>query len=169
MSAEAGSPVTAAAAARLVRAVLRAEGVARATISLALVGRRRIRALNRRHLGRDRDTDVIAFCLEAGTGARGHPNSGRGGTWARGHGYAVVGDVYVCVPVGAAQARRFDASPAEEIRRLVVHGVLHVLGYDHPSDGRRTTGPMWRRQEQLLARPGRREPGRGTKKGGRTR
>lgn len=156
MSAEAGSPVTAAAAARLVRAVLRAEGVARATISLALVGRRRVRALNRRHLGRDRDTDVIAFCLQAGTGARGH-------------GQAVVGDVYVCVPVGAAQARRFDASPAEEIRRLVVHGVLHVLGYDHPSDGRRTTGPMWRRQERLLARLGRREPARGTKKGGRTR
>jgi probable rRNA maturation factor len=148
--------VSAAAAARLVRAVLRSEGVRRAMISVALVGRRRIRALNRRHLGRDADTDVIAFTL---TDARTHgrTDAGKGGArpplatrrLATG---LVVGDVYVCVPVAAAQARAFETTPREELRRLLVHGVLHVLGYDHPSGDGRTAGPMWRRQERLLRR-----------------
>jgi probable rRNA maturation factor len=38
----------------------------------------------------------------------------------------------------------------EELLRLVVHGVLHVLGHDHPEDDARYTSPMWRRQERLL-------------------
>jgi probable rRNA maturation factor len=40
----------------------------------------------------------------------------------------------------------------EELARLVVHGTLHVLGYDHPVDHTRGDSPMWRRQETLLAR-----------------
>jgi probable rRNA maturation factor len=40
----------------------------------------------------------------------------------------------------------------EEIARLVVHGVLHALGHEHPEDEARTTSPMWRRQERLLDR-----------------
>lgn len=126
-------------AGRIARAVLRAEGVRRAMVSIALVGRRRIRGLNRRHLRRDRETDVIAFPLGADVTAR----AGR---------RVVVGDVYVCVPVAAAQARRYDQTPARELRRLVVHGVLHVLGYRHPEGRGRAASPMWLRQERLLAR-----------------
>jgi probable rRNA maturation factor len=151
VSATVASPVTAAAAARLARAVLRAEGVSRASVSVALVGRRRIRSLNAAHLHRDRDTDVIAFAMTAGTGSGGHR-----GTGAPGHRKApdsvVVGDVYVCVPVAHAQAQRFQTTVRKEVRRLVVHGLLHVLGYDHPSDAGRTAGAMWRRQERLLRR-----------------
>lgn len=127
---------------RLARAVLRAEGVRHAMLSIAFVGRRRIRGLNRRHLGKDSETDVLAFALAGRT-----PAPARGGT--------VVGDVYLCAPVGVGQATRFGASPGEEIRRLLVHGVLHVLGYDHPEGPRRTASAMWRRQELLLARFGR--------------
>ena len=121
--------------------MLRAEGVRHAVVSIAFVGRARIRGLNRRHLGRDRATDVLAFTLTP--------------RLAAGPRAPVVGDVYVCAAVGAGQARRFGAGPAEEVRRLVVHGVLHVLGYDHPRGPRRTASAMWRRQEQLLARLGR--------------
>ena len=142
MSALTRTPLPRAEAERLARAVLRAEGVRNAILSVAFVGRRRIRSLNRRHLGNDRETDVLAFTLQAGNGARRH-----GGT--------VVGDVYVCAPVGVEQAARYDASPVEEMRRLLVHGVLHVLGYDHPEGPRRTASGMWRRQERLLARLGR--------------
>ncbi len=157
VSATVASPETAAATGRLARAVLRAEGVSRASVSVALVGRRRIRSLNAAHLRRNRDTDVIAFAMMGGTGARGHGGTGKTGArpplaprrLAPG---LVVGDVYVCVPVAAAQARRFQTTAREEVRRLVVHGLLHVLGYDHPSDAGRTTGPMWRRQERLLRR-----------------
>ncbi len=148
--------MTAATATRLVRAVLRAERVARATISVALVGRRRIRSLNRVHLGRDRETDVIAFTLvEARKPGRGARQAGaRPPLATRRLATGLIGDVYVCVPVAGAQARRFRTTAREEVGRLVVHGVLHVLGYDHAAGARRTAGAMWRRQERLLARLG---------------
>jgi probable rRNA maturation factor len=126
-------------AARLARGVLKAEGVRGALLSIALVGRRRIRSLNRLHLGHDRETDVIAFRLEALTRVTGREDT-------------VVGDVYVCVPVATAQAPRYDTTPRDELRRLVVHGVLHVLGYRHPDGAGRSASPMWRRQERLLTR-----------------
>jgi probable rRNA maturation factor len=141
---------------RLARTVLRAEGVRDAMLSITFVGRQGIRSLNRRHRGRDSHTDVLAFTLQAGTGAQGLGSGGHGGTGARGHDRVVVGDIYVCAPVAVGQAGRFGAAPVEELRRLLVHGVLHVLGYDHPDGPRRTTSAMWRRQEQLLARLGRR-------------
>lgn len=128
----------------MARGVLHAERARRATCSVTLVGARRIRSLNRQHLGRDRPTDVIAFRLA---------DAPTHGTAARGS-RTVVGDVYVCVPVALAQARRFGTSPREELRRLVIHGVLHVLGYDHPAGRGRTAGAMWRRQERLLERAG---------------
>jgi probable rRNA maturation factor len=43
-------------------------------------------------------------------------------------------------------------SAQEELLRLVVHGTLHVLGYDHPLGAARMTSPMWRRQERIVAR-----------------
>ena len=146
VSSPAASPLSRTEAERLARAVLRAEGAPDVVLSVALVGRRRIRTLNRRYFGRDRETDVIALTMPD---ARTH-----GRTAGVGPGGFLVGDVYVCVPVGVAQARRFGATPREELRRLVVHGVLHVLGHDHPSGARRALSPMWRRQERLLARLG---------------
>ncbi len=137
MSVRVRAPLEGAEAARLARGVLRADRVRRAMLSIALVGRRRIRSLNRRHLGRNRDTDVIAFALTAPPGPR-----------TRGR--QVIGDVYVCVPVAAAQAARYGCTPRDELSRLVVHGVLHVLGYEHPVGRARTASMMWRRQERLL-------------------
>jgi probable rRNA maturation factor len=124
-----------AAAADLGRRALRAEGVRHAVLSVAFVGRLRIRSLNRRYLGHDRETDVLAFALPGAPGV-------------------VVGDIY-CSPEAAARAtRRFGVSEREELRRLVVHGVLHVLGHDHPEGEGRTRSAMWRRQEALLRRLG---------------
>lgn len=132
-------PLRPAGVARLAAAVLRAERVGHAALSVTFVGRRRIRTLNRTHLGPDRETDVIAFAMRGAPGL-------------------VVGDVY-CAPVVAARAaRRFGAAPKAELRRLVVHGVLHVLGYSHPEGDRRTTSAMWRRQERYLMRFGRLAP-----------
>jgi probable rRNA maturation factor len=149
VSATVASPLSRAEAERLARAVLRAEGVTRAMLSVTVVGRRRMRALNRRHFRRDRATDVVAFTMAAAAGGRRRGGAARSGAAP---GFPVVGDVYVCAPVGAAQARRFGATPRQELRRLVVHGVLHVLGYDHPEGRGRMSSPMWRRQERLLAR-----------------
>ena len=116
-------------------ATLRAERVKEAMLSITFVGRAAISRLNRRYLGHQGPTDVISFGLGR-VGKRG----------------AVVGDVYICPEVARDNARRQGISAGEELVRLVVHGTLHVLGYDHPEGATRTTSRMWRKQERILAR-----------------
>ena len=128
------SPVAARRLAAVATIVLRAEGVHDALVSIALVSRARIAALNARYLGRRGSTDVISF------------------GFARVAREAVVGDIYIAPEVARANALRHGVRVREELIRLVVHGVLHVLGYDHPDGPARETSRMWRRQERLLAR-----------------
>ena len=120
------------------RAVLRAERVRDAMLSVAFVDRRAIAALNRRHLGHAGPTDVIAFGFAPAADAG--PAAG------------VVGDIYIAPEVARENARRHGAAVREEILRLVVHATLHVLGHDHPDGEERTASPMWARQERLVAR-----------------
>ncbi len=75
----------------------------------------------------------------------------------------VVGDIYIAPGVARRNAARHGAGVREEIARLVVHGTLHVLGYDHPEGEERTASRMWRRQERLLARLHRRRSTGGTR------
>lgn len=117
----------------VVHRVLRAEKVRDALLSIAFVSDREIAALNWRHLRHRGPTDVIAFGFAPG--ARGGP---------------VIGDVYVAPGVARRNAAEHGRGVREETLRLVVHGVLHVLGYDHPADESRYGSAMWRRQERLL-------------------
>lgn len=119
----------------IARTVLRAERVRHALVSITFVTARAIRVLNRRHLRRDAATDVIAFAYRQ----PGRPS-------------ALVGDVYIAPAVARASAVRHGVSVREEIARLVVHGALHMVGYDHPAGIERTRSPMWRRQERLVRR-----------------
>ena len=126
-------PVARARVAALAEGVLRRERVGAAMLSIAFVSDRRIAALNRRHLGHQGPTDVISF---------GFAPVGTGGP--------VVGDVYIAPAVARRNARDHRRGVREELLRLVVHGVLHVLGHDHPEGDSRYASPMWRRQERLL-------------------
>ena len=125
------SPLSPTAVRRLAAAVIAAEGAGVELLSVTIVGRARMQALNRTHLRKNRPTDVIAFAL--GTDG---PD---------------VGDVSVSADAARAQARALAIPVREEMRRLVVHGVLHVLGYDHPEGEDRVRSAMWRRQERYLA------------------
>ena len=116
-------------------ATLNAERVRDAMLSITFVGRAAISRLNRRYLGHEGPTDVISFGLSR-IGKRG----------------AVIGDVYICAEVARENAKRQGVAAGEELLRLVIHGTLHVLGRDHPVGPTRTTSPMWRRQEKILAR-----------------
>lgn len=116
------------------RAVLRAERVRRALVSITLVTSPRIAALNARHLRHRGATDVISF------------------GFARQRGGPVVADIYIAPAVARANARRNGVTVTEELVRLVVHGVLHALGHDHPDGAGRAASPMWRRQEALVGR-----------------
>ncbi|HEX9485383.1 MAG TPA: rRNA maturation RNase YbeY [Gemmatimonadaceae bacterium] len=116
-------------------AVLRAERVRDAVVSITFVSTRRIAAMNRRHLRHSGATDVISFGLPAAT-----------------TGAPLGGDIYIAPDVARANAAQHGASSRDELLRLVVHGVLHVLGHDHPNGEERYASPMWKRQEALLRR-----------------
>jgi probable rRNA maturation factor len=127
------APVAAQRLVDLARAVLAAEKVGNAMLSIALVTSREIAALNRKHLGHRGPTDVITFAL-------GKDPTG-----------VVVADIYICPDVARAQAREHGVGVREELARLVVHGVLHACGYEHPEEDRMSSR-MWRRQEVLMSR-----------------
>ena len=129
------SPVARERLAAVARAVLRAERVRNALLSITLVDRAAIARLNRAHLGHRRPTDVISFGF-ARVSARD----------------PVIGDVYIAPAVAGDNARAHGVSAREEMVRLVVHGTLHVLGHDHPDGPSRTASPMWKRQERLVRR-----------------
>ncbi|MDB4949994.1 MAG: hypothetical protein JWM27_2643 [Gemmatimonadetes bacterium] len=121
----------AAAVERAVLAVLRAEGVGEAEISVALLGDADISALHSEYLGHEGPTDSISFALHE-------------------EGAAPLGDVYVGVDQAIRQAPGFGAGPGEEVLRVAVHGTLHVLGWDHPEGEERVESEMFRRQEEIL-------------------
>lgn len=118
-----------------VSAALRVEGVREAMISIAFVGRAAITRMNREYLAHRGATDVISFGFASG-----------------GKGAAVIGDIYICPDVARANARSQGLPVSEELLRLVIHGTLHVLGYDHPTGVAGMKSKMWRKQESILAR-----------------
>ena len=123
-------PLPAALVRRAVATVLRGER-RQAMISVTFLGRDAMRRLNAEHKGHDRPTDVLSFAL----------SDPAGGT---------LGDVYVCPWVAEREARSRGIPLRQELIRLVVHGTLHALGREHPEDDRRTSSPMWRRQERSV-------------------
>jgi len=127
-------PLAARSVRELARFVLGRERVRHAMLSVTFLTRRGIAAMNRRHLGHRGPTDVITFALGRTTAS-----------------VPLVGDVYIAPDVVREQARSFAVPVREELARVVVHGVLHAIGHDHPDGEDRTVSPMWKRQEQLLA------------------
>jgi rRNA maturation RNase YbeY len=88
-----------------------------AELSISLVDDAEIAALNRRYRGRSRPTDVLAFSLLEGAHA-----DRRG---------ALLGDVVIGIETAARQARARRRTLDDEVARLLVHGALHLVGYDH--------------------------------------
>jgi probable rRNA maturation factor len=121
--------VSAARLRRAVRAALAGASLSRAHISLALVDDRTIARLNRRFLGHRGPTDVLSFLLDEGPGR-------------------LEGEVVVSGETARRQAARYGQTPEDELLLYVVHGVLHLAGYDdHSAPGRRR---MTARQEEIL-------------------
>ena len=105
---------------------------AHGALTIAIVPDSRIRLLNRRYRRKDRATDVLSFPAEE-------------------PGY--LGDIVIASGVARAQARRAKHSLQTELRVLALHGLLHLLGYDHEHDG----GRMARVESRLRIRGGLRE------------
>lgn len=114
-----GLPDLALLRARAVRA-LRALGCARSELSIALVDDAQIRALNAAHRGIDRPTDVLSFSLFEGEHAE--------------HRGALLGDVVISVDTARRQARAARRGFDDVVARLLIHGTLHLVGFDHETD-----------------------------------
>ncbi len=122
----------------LVRAVLTAEGCPRASLSIALVDQATIHAINRSHLGHDWPTDVISFPLS-------EPSDPM-----------LAGELVVSVEMAAATAAEIGADPRDELALYVVHGLLHLCGYDDACE--QEAAAMRRREGELLETCGRTNP-----------
>jgi len=116
---------------RAVRYVLAHEGVREAEMSVAFLPDAEIAQLNAAYRKHEGPTDVLAFALQT-------------------PGQPPLGDVYVGAEQAARQAAELGVPLEEELLRLVVHGTLHVLGYDHPEGPERECSVMYQRQEALL-------------------
>jgi len=91
-----------------------------------------IRRLNARYRGRDEATDVLSFALAE-----------------KRRGRFLAGDIIISLPALAENARAFAVSPDEELRRLLVHGILHLDGREHETN--EDSEPMLRLQEKIVA------------------
>jgi probable rRNA maturation factor len=109
---------------RTARLLLHALGETHAELTVSLVDDAEMQQLNRNFRGKDRPTDVLAFAMREGARAPGDD--------------AMLGDVVISVDTAARQARRRRVPIADEVRALLIHGVLHLLGYDHqrPAEAR---------------------------------
>lgn len=118
----------------LVRRVLAAEGVTRASLSIVLVDDATIHEINRRHLGHDWPTDVITFPLS-------DPDDP-----------VLSGELIISTEMAASTARQASADPQAELALYLVHGLLHLCGYDDQSADDRVE--IRRREGEILAGEG---------------
>ena len=118
---------------RLARAILSNVGEASAELGITFVGDQRMRGLNRRYRGKDRTTDVLAFAMREAS----HSSAG------------LLGDVVIAVPTAARQAKEGQRSLDEELTVLLVHGILHLCGYDHERSEKEARR-MHRRERMIL-------------------
>jgi probable rRNA maturation factor len=113
----------------LAEQTLRAEGIERAELSVSFVEEAEIAELHSRFMEEPGATDVLSFPLDADD--------------ADEDGMRLLGDVVIAPSVAA---RNNPVDPGAELRLLLVHGILHLLGYDHEEDAERVE--MWGRQER---------------------
>jgi len=100
---------------QLAERILAAVGESASELSIELLGDRRMRSLNRVYRKIDRTTDVLAFAMRESVGLRS----------------LLLGDVVISVPTARRQAREAGHSVDDELAALLIHGVLHLCGYDH--------------------------------------
>lgn len=115
--------------------LLEAVGEKGSSVSVSFVRDEAIRELNRDHRGKNEATDVLSFPLVT-RGERRGPHE------------RLLGDIVISADTAARQARDYDATLDMEVRRLLIHGLLHLMGHDHERDDERAA---MEREERRLA------------------
>jgi probable rRNA maturation factor len=115
--------------ARFLARARRAAGL-KGTVNVLLTTSAEIKSLNRRFRGKDKPTDVLSFPAE--------PEARK----------QLAGEIAISAEIATKNARALGHSPPDEVKILVLHGVLHLRGYDHECDN----GQMAKREKQLRAK-----------------
>lgn len=124
---------------RIAIGVLSAEGVGAAELGVLVTDDAAVQRLNAAYAGEDETTDVLAFSLREGE------------EFVSPDGVTRLGEVIISYPTASRQAAEQSRGVDEEIAHLLVHGILHLLGYDHAEAAEEAR--MRARTEELLARP----------------
>lgn len=110
-------------------------GLPEAELSLLFVDDIQIQSLNRKYLHRDKPTNVLAFSMRQGEFSNLHPH--------------LLGDLVISVETAQRQSSRFGLNTMEMVVLLVVHGILHLIGYDHEGT-KKEAREMALKQKQLF-------------------
>jgi len=111
-------------------------------LGLVITGQERVQQLNRRYLGRDEPTDVLAFSML--------PETDRSPFITPPDGVLHLGEVIISYPQAVTQAEEHQHSVEREIAILIIHGVLHLLGFEH--DKSELEREMRAREKEILSR-----------------
>ena len=134
--------------------ILKAAGAPQSDLSLLLVGDRAMRRLNRLYRRKDRTTDVLAFPMcDLSRVTRHRSTRSRSRAWSRDASPVtslMLGDVVISLPQASRQAKQAGHSIERELAVLMIHGALHLLGYDHERSAREAR--RMSRRERAIAR-----------------
>ena len=93
--------------------------------------------LNKKYRGKDKSTDVLSFSMREGESFPSNEKEN-------------LGDIVISLDYVARQAEEFEVSLEDEIKRLLVHGCLHLLGYEHEGVSENVAKEMFDKQEEIL-------------------
>lgn len=115
---------------------LKKEKVDKPIVNIILIDNKKIHEINKKYRKIDRETDVISFALEDED------------SMINASSYRILGDIYVSIDKAKAQAKEYHHSFKRELCFLVVHGLYHLLGYDHETKEEEKI--MFQKQEEVL-------------------
>ena len=122
---------------KVARKILSVSGCPDPELSILIVDDEPIQLINRDYLGKDRPTNVISFAMQEGEGEGVQPN--------------LLGDVVISAETAASDAAEAQTSFESELYFLLLHGVLHLLGYDHERGTQAEAKRMEEREHEMFA------------------
>lgn len=122
----------------MAQTILDALGCPEAELSVTVVGDRSIRTLNRDYLGRDKATNVISFAMQEGEFGALNPQ--------------LLGDVVISADTAAREAEEANETFWGRLCFLLLHGILHITGYDHERSGEVEAARMEQKEREIFAK-----------------
>ena len=120
---------------KIIKATLKMEKVKNSEMTIVFIDDEKMHEMNKKYRGIDRTTDVLSFAFEDNEKLR--------------YNIRQLGEIYISIPKMMEQAREYGHSETRELAFLTVHGILHLLGYDHTL-GEREEKEMFAKQELVL-------------------